>query len=132
MTPGCWIIPRLLLTLDCLNIYLFVGGGFFYFFFIYLVSIYCLLRYSEILGNQKTLMIATYREMETMTGLLNEFGRIQILPPTLILVTVVEITSMFVVIKMHGDISFPDFLIFPTVFGIISLDFVCCKLYQES
>lgn len=49
-----WSFPRFVFpVMDCLNVYSFTLGGFFYFFYIYLVSIYYLLGYVEILADSQ-------------------------------------------------------------------------------
>lgn len=114
-----WSLGRFLFPfLDFYHVNSAVTGGFFYVFAIYLVTVYCLLRYTEILGKRQTTAfegMATYRELEILERALNDFGRVRMLPPGFTIGPVVEITALFVVIKLHGEIAFPGFLIFPMV-----------------
>lgn len=112
-------------------------GGFFYFFFVYLVSIHCLLRYSEIMTDTKYLQLVTYRKMEILERLVNDYGRVRILPMALTMAPIIEIMSMFAVIRMRAEIPFPGFLIFPIRFfatfsGLVALQTLAGKLRMTS
>lgn len=84
-------------------------------FYVYLTVVHCLLRYSQLLGAkpQQTLI---YRELEILERMLNDYGQIRILPPALTIPPIIQITSIFVIIKMREEISFLGFLTFIVAF----------------
>lgn len=136
-----WSVARFLFpVLDFHNINLFAVGGMFYMFCIYLTSARCLLRYCEILGdlfstNPSAAVI--YRKLEVLERMLNDYGRGLLIPAAMTVVPVIEITSMLAIIKLHGEISFPGFLIFPLTFlvtftGLCLLETVSGRLRMAS
>lgn len=89
-------------------------------FHIYLVSVICLKRYSEILGDhcKKIKGLKTYKELEVLERMLNDYGRRCLIPAAMSVIPVIEITSMCAMFKMHGEISIPGFFIFLLAFQI--------------
>lgn len=57
-----------------------------------------------------------YRAIQILEVHLNNYGRIRIVPAFMSGVPFIEILSLFVIIKLHDQIPFPGFLIFPEGF----------------
>lgn len=115
-----WSAARFLFPiLDFLNIHTRVIGGWFYMFFFYMVADYCLLRYTQILAemDMRPSQFMLYRNLEVLERMLNNYGRGQLVPATLTIGPVVEIVSLFGLIKMHAEIPFPGILVLPMGFS---------------
>lgn len=116
-TQQSWYILRFLLPiLDFYNITTFITAGMFYMFNVYLPSVYCLLRYTDFLLKTKSYQSLIYKRLEVLERLLNDYGRRRIIPAVMIIVPVIEITSISTIIKTHGEIQLPGLLIFSISF----------------
>jgi hypothetical protein len=115
------------------------NNGLFYFFFVYVVAIHCLIRYLEIVKttHHPNCRFRTYRNLQLLERCLNDFGHLRILPATMAGAPVLQIVAMFAIIKLRDEMQYPGFLIFPMVFigafsGLVVMQTLSAKLMLES
>lgn len=72
--------------------------------------------YIEILAGSRTtksLALKIDRELEVFERMFNDFAQGRLAPAAMIVIPIIEITSIFATLKMYSEIPFPGILVFP-------------------
>ncbi|OXA56473.1 hypothetical protein Fcan01_08673 [Folsomia candida] len=105
-----------ILVADFYFVFTILHKGFFYLIHVVFATTGRMVDYLEIIRSSSSDNLHIYKALQILEAQLNDYVRLRVMPAFISLVPVIEVLSLFVIIKLHGQVPLPGFLLFPQGF----------------